>query len=147
MKSNLFILSLLASLLLVMSGCKYPQGPALSLQSPEARIANIWKVVAATDEAGEDDTSSFDNRTYTFAEDGSATLTYTLTILGNSQNVNLDGSWNLLDDETNLQLLLQDVTGLITLNEELIITRLTQDELWLQDQTNDLQTIQLEAQE
>lgn len=146
MKSNVFILSLLAGMLLVLSGCRYPQGPILSLQSPEARIANTWKVVAATDANGEDDTSSFDNWTYAFEEDGTATLTYTLNVLGSPQNVNLNGTWNLLDDETNLQLLMQDITGLITFNEEFVITRLTQDELWLQDQTDELATIQMEAE-
>ena len=145
MNVKVLFVSLIAGLLILSSGCKYQDGPFLSLLSREARIANVWKVAAATDENGDDATGDFDNWTYTFNEDGTATLTYTLTVLGSTQDINLNGDWNLVDNDANLQILLEDVTGLITVNEEYLITRLTDNELWLQDKTDELATLQLES--
>lgn len=143
MKINSLIIVLLVGMLVLSSACKYENGPILSVTSRENRIANTWEVVAATDASGTADSSSYDNWTYSFAEDGTATLTYTLNILGSPQDINLTGEWNLLDNDQNLQLILEDVTGLININEEYIITRLTNNELWLRDDTDELATLEM----
>ncbi|MEM7655269.1 MAG: hypothetical protein AAF399_04005 [Bacteroidota bacterium] len=142
MKQTSLFFTCVLGLALLMSGCRYEDGPIVSFQSPEDRLVNTWIVVAATDSDGADDKASYENWTFTFREDGTADLVYPIL----SIDVTLDGEWNLLDDKENLQLLLSDPTGLINFNEELYITKLTRDELWLEDPDDDDRTIQLEPQ-
>ena len=141
MNKHLFLfLPSLLSIVLIFSSCRYEEGPLLTLKSPETRIAQKWVVVAATDEDGNDDTDSYTNWTFDFAEDGTATLSYPLI----GTNLNLTGDWNFLDGKDNLQLLLSDATGLVNFSEELVINKLTQNELRLEDPDDEDQTIYLE---
>ena len=117
----------------------FPDGPIISIKSKSARIANTWKVTKATDSDGADKTSSFDNYTYIFEEDGTAQVTYTIA----SINFKLNGTWELLEDDTVFHLNVQDGTTLIKINQEFIINRLTQDEFWLADKDDTDATLEL----
>jgi hypothetical protein len=139
-KHPFLFLTFLLGITLIFSSCRYEEGPLLTLKSPESRIAQKWVVVAATDEDGNDNTDSYNNWTFIFEEDGTAKLTY--PILGS--DIVLNGDWNFVDGKDNLQILLSDPTGLVNFSEELVINKLTQNELRLENPDDDDQTIYLE---
>ncbi|RMG71346.1 MAG: hypothetical protein D6722_06970 [Bacteroidetes bacterium] len=126
---------------LSLTACKYEDGPLISLSSPAKRVANVWEVDRATNADGDDVSDDFDTWEFTFEEDGTAEVTFDIL----SFPTTLTGDWNLLDSDQNLQLLTSDPTGLVTFNEEFVITRLTTKELWLRDVSDSLRTFQLEV--
>jgi len=129
-------LSLIVAVILVMvgmSGCKYPEGPFLSIQTREGRVAKKWEVIMATDSAGEDISNNFDEAEFDFEEDGEAEAT--LEVLGIP--VEFEGDWNLDNDDTVLELELEQKTTNVPLNKNYEILRLTRTEFWLRDQDND----------
>ncbi len=135
--------SLIVAVILVMvgmSGCKYPEGPFLSIQTREGRVAKQWEVIMATDSAGEDISNNFDEAEFGFEEDGEAEAT--LEVLGIP--VEFEGEWDLDNDDTVLELELEQKTTNIPLNKNYEILRLTRTEFWLRDQDNDTE-IRLEV--
>ena len=140
MLNKFFKLFVGISLVISIAACNtYPDGPIISTKSKAERIANTWKVVKATDSDGEDKTSSFENYTYTFGEDSTAEVTYTIA----SIDFKLKGTWELLRDETIFHLDVKDVTTLIKIDQEFLINRLTKDEFWLEEKDNSSAILEL----
>ena len=139
MRNTILLLSSLA-ILLILDGCKYPEGPILSLNSATARISRSWEVVEALDKDSVDVSESFEN-TFTFTE--SQDVFANIEIL--QINTDFEGTWDLDNDDTEFELELRDnFTGLIRYDKSYEILRLTQEEFWIMDQS-DSTTIRLEA--
>lgn len=120
---------LIAGLLIFGTSCKYENGPKLSLRSKKARMVNTWEVTEATD--GDDDITKFTSgATITINKDESF-KTGGETKLGPVQEEK--GTWEFSDDKTKL-ILTYDGT---TLPTKWTITKLKNDELWLErEQSN-----------
>lgn len=124
MKNSKINFSLVAitifALSFVFTSCKkYPEGPALSLRSKEARVANTWKVESYTIN-GVDYTSTLKNINYTetYTKDG----IYSYTYLGNSGT----GKWEFNSDKT--QIKRSGVSG--QSSDNLYILKLKENEFW-----------------
>ncbi|MEM9986131.1 MAG: hypothetical protein AAF804_13645 [Bacteroidota bacterium] len=142
MNQNVKFVLFLGLIMALLSGCKYEEGPFLSFQSREERIAGIWKVAYATDEAGEENTTAFEDLTFIFGEDFSAEAELETSI----GTVEFNGTWDLSQDDTVFQLEdLELPLGIASFDEDFDILRLTEDEFWLRDQQDSLSVIQLEA--
>ena len=133
-KRSLILMSVLA---LAVGCATYPDGPVLSLKSKEARVANTWKVSKATNKDGEDNTDSFDGYRYTFSEDGTA--------IADFGAVQLTGTWELRDDDEIFHLDVKAAAGILSIDREFYINRLTEDEFWLQDREDELATLEMET--
>lgn len=126
-----------------LSSCSlYPENPLVTLGSKEARVANTWKVGYATDDEGQETTDTYEDTKYTFGESGDAELDS--KIIGSTFTA--DGTWELADEGAALKLeLAYSILGLtIDLDFEYDILKLTEDELWLQDQDDSDIVIYLE---
>ena len=141
MRNTILLLSGL-TMLLMLDGCKYPEGPAVSLNTPTARISRGWTLVQATDKDGADVSERFEN-TYTFTESGDAFAEIEILNI----DTDFEGKWSLDNEDTEFDLELVDVlTGLFAYERSYAIQRLTQEEFWLID-LNDSTNIQLQATE
>lgn len=126
-----------------LSSCSlYPENPLITLGSKEARVANTWKVSYATDEDGQETTDTYEDTKYTFGESGDAELDS--KVIGASFTAT--GTWELTDEGASLKVDLQySILGVvINLPFEYDILKLTEDELWLQDQDDSDVVIYLE---
>ena len=120
----------LAAMILValtLSSCgKYDEGPAISLRSKKARIANTWMVEQYLDN-GVDQTqafnSSFANYQMTMDKSGTYTLSGTILTIPFSDS----GTWELVDDKMSLQTL-SNQTG--STPDKATIIKLKEKELW-----------------
>ncbi len=103
-----------------LTGCKkYEEGPALSLRSKTARVANTWKVESFTIN-GVDNTSSLTSINYTETFDKDGNYSY------NSSADTGSGKWEFQSD--NEQIKRSGVSGQST--ETLYILRLKEREFW-----------------
>ena len=112
------------SIILIMSaslmGCKkYEDGPALSLRSKTARVANTWKVESYTIN-GADNTSSFTSVNYTETYDKDGNYAYASSVGSGS------GKWEFQADKE--QIKRSGVSG--QSSETLYILRLKEREFW-----------------
>ena len=112
------------SIILIMSaslmGCKkYEDGPALSLRSKTARVANTWKVESYTIN-GFDNTSSLTSINYTETYDKDGNYSYNSSLGSGS------GKWEFQSDKE--QIKRSGVAGQST--ETLFILRLKEKEFW-----------------
>lgn len=140
LNAKFFTLTLLMAGLLV--GCKYEEGPLVSLQSRVKRVAGDWEVAYATDEDGDENTDDYEDWTVIFREDYTAKI----EISSGQVSIELLGTWDLSQDDTVFQL--EDMefpSGLISFDEDYDIERLTKDEFWLRDRTDTASVIQLRA--
>jgi len=113
-----------------LSSCgKYEEGPAISLRSKKARIANTWMVEKYM-ENGVDQTSAFNSSlaNYTFTMDKDGTYTLSFTILG--VPVSDAGTWELVDDKMSLQTL-SNQSG--STPDKTPIIKLKEKELWTKE--------------
>ncbi len=141
MNHSIFATLLLLAAVTLLEGCKYPEGPLLSLQSREARIANTWEIAQAINKDGDNITAELDDLEFTFEEDGDASAKIP-TGIGTFE---FEGTWDLDNDETVFDLDLEDkATGLVPYDRLYDILRLTGDEFWLFD-TQDSVEIRLET--
>jgi len=122
-------IALLAAVLsLVGSSCTfYEDGPIISVIPKKNRIANIWEAEEVTKANGDDITDNYDSWTWTFTEDGDATIEYTLLI-----NITIEGEWNLIDEGSIFQLITNELLGQNIAVYDIL--RLTEDEFWLVDE-------------
>ncbi|MEL6672752.1 MAG: hypothetical protein AAFR61_11195 [Bacteroidota bacterium] len=139
-KRNL-VMSMCACLMVAFLGAcnPYPDGPLVSLSSKAKRVANTWKVEKATDDDGDDVTADLADDRYTLSEDGTAL--YRTKILGVS--VELDGTWELTNDDASFRINVSDGSGLITLDQSFNIRRLAEDQFWLTSADDDDATLDL----
>ncbi len=132
MRNRTLVVATLLIFVAGLSSCSmYPENPIIALGSKEARLANIWEVVYASDEDGKTVTSDYEESRYTFSEDGSAEL--------KSEQAGTafvaTGTWTLKDEDATLSVdLTYTIFGIdFNIEQNYTILKLTQKELWLQD--------------
>ncbi len=114
------ILSIILLICASFTGCKkYEDGPAFSLRSKTARVANTWEIESYTIN-GADNTSTLKNINYTETYDKDGNYSY------NSSAVTGSGKWEFQSDKE--QIKRSGVSGQST--ETLFILRLKENEFW-----------------
>lgn len=125
---------------LVATSCKkYEEGPAVSLSSRTDRVANTW-VFAYAEEDGQNVSAEFDQYELFMNTSGEATLDASYTIFGTTYSDQTTGTWSFQDEQKNLRLDFEDDSQ----DGEYRILRLTKDELWLKDLSQNLEIHLLE---
>ncbi len=119
MKSKQLIAFTVLSLFIILSCKKYPEGPALSLRSRTARVANTWKVEKVT-ENGVDFTSALNNLNYTETYDKDGNYSYSTSFGVGS------GKWAFENKDT--QIKRSGVSG--QSSETLTILKLKENSFW-----------------
>jgi len=142
LKQVLIASTLLLTSSFLLTSCKYEDGPLLSTQSRQERVANVWEVAYATDDEGDEATEQYESWEMTFEEDGQAFLSYQTS----AGEVSFDGEWNLVDRDNRFQLLIDDPFGLFTADREYEIEKLTRDEFWLRDTEDEDRVIELSGE-
>lgn len=122
---------LLVTLFTVGACKKYEEGPAFSLRSPEARLAQQWRVSLATDPNGDDITDEYEKFVIDFQEDNTLILREDLP---NGQTYETVGSWALSDDKLNIISTYEfDFGGVTyTTRDTVMIQKLSNSELWIE---------------
>lgn len=132
MRSSLLLSFAVLFLMSGLQSCKYPDGPFISLQSKEARIAGTWDFEKVT-ENGEDRTNDYSSFNWTFTEDNDATAAAEI-----SPNVfvELNGTWALLQKGEIFQTTLAGSFLGVPVSQvnEYTILRLTKDEFWVRNE-------------
>ncbi len=118
---------------------KYEDGPAVSLTSRTDRVANTW-IFAYAEEDGQNVSSQFDQYELFMNSSGEATLDASYTVFGVTYQDQTSGAWSFTEEESNLRLDFADDTQ----DGEYRILRLTKDELWLKDISQNLEIHLLE---
>lgn len=113
--------ALLALLVVVLTSCgKYEQGPELSLRTKTARLTGVWELV------------EFNDRPYKGLEfDFRKNSDLYVTEEGLSGPVTLKGKWEWAEDKEQIAISLDGIRGKVK------ILRLTNSELWLEDEDID----------
>lgn len=125
----------LAALALLAVGCnKYDDGPGVSLVPRTERVANTWVIDRATAD-GDNVTGDFDQYVLTLTSNGDATLDATYTLFGIDISTVTSGTWSFASDQEDLVMDFEDNLADGTYR----IERLTQTELWLRKQGDDLE--------
>lgn len=113
---------LIAALVLVIniSSCgKYEDGPAISLRSKKGRLVGEWEVVDIQGVGNLDGDLILE-----FEKEGDFTLTYDY----GSYSYNQEGEWSFEDNKETIEIELEDE------REDWEIKRLTNNELWFEDE-------------
>lgn len=123
-------LSLLClSLSLAFLSCKkYDDGPALSLKSKKARVANTWIIQQAYRD-GEDVTEDYDEYTLRLDPDGNAELAALYSFGNFSFEFETDGTWSFANNNEELVLNFEDDAA----DAQYQILKLKSDEMWLRE--------------
>lgn len=127
--------------LFILSSCKkYPDGPSISLISKTERLSNSWKIAQAL-ENDLDKTSdyqfAFTDYNLIIEEDGDYSFSYkALGILPVSET----GKWSFNDDKTKV---IFDPSSNNNTNNEWKILKLMEEEVWLIDEENNGNTLEL----
>jgi hypothetical protein len=118
---------------------KYEDGPNVSLTSRTERVANTW-IISYAEEDGENVSSEFNQYELFMNSSGDATLDANYTVFGTTYQNQTSGTWVFTNDEANLRLDFDDDSQ----DGEYRILRLTNDELWLKDISQNLELHLLE---
>ncbi len=111
------------------AGCsKYEEGPAISLRSKKARVANNWKIDEQTQNGQKEDPSNYEGIEIELTKDGDATWSFSSQGISGS----FSGTWEFNDDKTKLIMMFND-QGLSDTTESEIL-KLKEKEMWLKDE-------------
>ena len=128
-KNKKLMMAVALVVLLNISSCStYDDGPTFSLKSKKARLTNgDWEVVKIDDERLDGDI------TLEFEKDGDFAISVEYSYYGYSYSYTYDGEWEWEDGKETIQINFDD-----TDNQEFEVKRLTNEELWFDDEENDL---------
>jgi hypothetical protein len=121
---NLFLAAAVVTVLNFQSCGKYEDGPGFSLRSKTSRLTGEWEVVRVGTTSYPDNGYSLE---FEFEESGDFSLTLSDPSYGSYSYI---GDWEFASDKENLEII---VDGDLEIYE---IKRLTNDELWLEDELN-----------
>lgn len=134
MKSlKLFSFALLAMVFVLGTSCgKYEEGPGFSLRTKKARLAGVWKAEKYVSSNGTSvPASSNDNSTWEFEKDGSMTL----KVDEDGFSFTASGTWEFVKDKEYIKTTIEFFGQ--TETDEMKIVRLTNKELWIEDEDGD----------
>jgi hypothetical protein len=115
--SGLTILFAMLTMITIQSCSKYPEGPAVSFRSRDARVANTWKVDNFKDD-GTDYTSLVTDYSETFSKDGNYSYSW-----GSMAGT---GKWAFQNDDMEIK-----VSGISSASSEtLFILKLEEKSFW-----------------
>jgi len=117
-KKSLVLLAVLSFL----NGCKYEEGPAISLRSKKARVENSWSVEKFIDAEGVSYDDPFPDAEYTFTKDGKFTL--------KDNSGEIAGTWVFSESKKNI--ILSYTQGAVG-SDEYRILKLKDKEFWFQN--------------
>ena len=129
MKSNVLKISIiLAAIAFTAHGCKYEEGPFISVRSKSERIANTW-VIENAYENGKDVTSDYDQYDLFLSKDGKARLTSNHKSGGVTFSFSTDGVWVFENNKNDIRFDFgdDDADGVYE------ILRLKETELWIKE--------------
>ena len=127
MKNAVKIASFVLMLGFLVAGCgKYPDGPGLSLKTKKGRLAGKWKIEKYIDSSGVESFPTSDVF-YTFERDE----TYQAT----EQGLTVNGTWEFVDSKESLKR--SFTLSNVNFSSTDKILRLTNKELWLEDEDGD----------
>ncbi len=118
---------------------KYEDGPNVSLTSRTERVANTW-IISYAEEDGQNVSTEFNQYELFMNSSGDATLDANYTVFGTTYQNQTSGTWTFTNEEANLRLDFDDDSQ----DGEYRILRLTNDELWLKDISQNLELHLLE---
>jgi len=124
-------LILISTMILVFTGCKYEEGPNVSLRSKEERLCNQWKIDEKLTNGVKDTLTEAELQTIVeFKKGGEYSIT--VPILG--VYVVFSGTWEFYDNKEKIITTYEaDVLGThIEQRDTSKILRLMEDELWLE---------------
>jgi hypothetical protein len=149
LQSYLLGVSFLLAALLAGSCTGYPDGPSVSFTSALTKISTTWRVKQATLNQTTDVTGEYENEYFRFNEDGefeTLEARFSISLPPFSQDTVIaaigSGSWRFLEKETKVEMLYayrfrdpynSDIFYREEKNERYDISRLSQDELWLEN--------------
>lgn len=123
MKTVKFLSLALLAMTFVLGSCsKYEEGPALSLRTKKARVANTWQADKYVSEDGTE-TEANDESTIEYEKDGTFTV--------KSGAFSFEGTWEFNSDKTGIITSLE--SNGVTQESTLIIIKLKNDEMWVAD--------------
>lgn len=126
---ELMTLSVLSIFLISSTGCqKYEDGPAFSLRSKKARVANTWEIAKAIED-GNDVTNRYEQYEVEFKTDGDARLKAIYSTGGATIEFETDGTWEFSNQKENLVMDMEDDNA----DETYQILKLKENELWLRE--------------
>jgi hypothetical protein len=122
------------------TGCKYEEGPIISLRTKKERVANSWKVASAIEADGDDVTGAFEDHVLTFTKEGDFTWTGTWLFFSFTQT----GEWLFTVDNENIQFQYDDTFVYpFTSLDEFQILKLMEEEMWIVDTDGELTEFRL----
>jgi len=118
------LITLFSLLVVAFTGCKYEEGPFISVIPKVERVANTWIVSSGTINGSTGDFSDIEN--VTFYKEGGFNMVF--NFLGGQ--VPYNGSWTFNSDKSTLIITSTDeLTGLASYDREWTILKLKEDHL------------------
>ena len=106
---------------------KYEDGPSFSLRTKKGRLTGEWEVVKIGTQTAQGNYEIVCE----FSKDGSWSQTYSYSYGGQSYSYTYNGNWEWASNKEDLRII--DTDGDV---EQFKIKRLTNKELWLEDNTS-----------
>ena len=119
---------------LLLSSCKYEEGPAISVLTKKQRVENTWVIDKALDN-GEDVTSDFDEYTLITDKDGDAKLNASYTFGNFTYDAETNGIWSFEDSKESINFDYEDDDA----DKTYQILKLKSNEMWLREKGDDLE--------
>lgn len=127
-KNKKLLLAMAVVIMLNFNSCKkYEDGPRFSLKTKTSRLVGEWEVIKIDGENFQDD-----NLYLEFDKGGDFTATYEYKYSGTTYKYSYEGSWEW---DSKKEVIEVDLEGE---NLEWEVLRLSKDELWFEDEANDL---------
>lgn len=137
MKNTFFKITVFFSVLaLTASGCKYEDGPFISLRSKKDRVANVWVIEKAFNN-GNDETSDYEQYELDLNKDGKAKLTSNYKSGGFTFSFSTEGVWVFENKKNDIRFDFDDDDADMVYE----ILRLKENEFWIKEKggTRELQ--------
>ena len=126
-----FLMAATLVVVLKFASCsKYEDGPSFSLRTKKGRLTGEWEVV----KIGTQTVQGTYEVVWDFSKDGSWSQSLSYSYGGQSYSYTYNGNWEWASDKEDLKVTYTD--GGTTSTEQFKIKRLTNDELWLEDNTS-----------
>lgn len=122
------LLAILAMITLVLSSCKYEEGPFISVVPKVERVTNTW-IATKSIHNGVEEVGLDGFEQVQFYKEGNCDLIFDGGIFG---NILYNGTWSFSTDKKSILLNLNDdATGLTSYEATWEILRLKEEEMWV----------------